>query len=1478
LLKTFLIVVCLFICYGSVLGQKKYKVTYTVYSSLVGPDYGNGVLCLHGTGFSVDATLPCPAFGTTTDSYEVSTKPTSFSITADAYNSGSSCGTNTISMTTALDGSNCGYGMVSNTLCGITYKVTVKVEPILNVSGPTSDSNKNYCPSETISLTATTGYSSYVWQYRTDISPWITINTSTSNTNTVSGGDIGDNYVKNIYFRAYSDCNTVIGAVAGPYVFSPGAVSVSNFTPPTPPSCHDSTDSKIEVTSLSRTLKTGEVAEISLYNASTIFMGSTIQSASLPIVLDGADHTRFPNGIAPGSYTMLVETFFSGQQPSNCGIPFYTLVTIDNRDIVAGSASVSSPISCTGLVDGAITLTATGGNGNFEYSKNGTTYQASNVFTGLGAGPYTFIVRDGNQCVGSIPKELVDPLTVSVSNAYVTTNYDGQGSGVSCHPNSTSGPKNDGTIKIEASGGTGTFQYSLTGITYSKAYQTGSAITNLYPDSYTVSVKDQNGCISTDHPVVPLTPPAEIVYTGVSKTDLTCNGTLSGSLQVQGATGGTGALQYSLDGSTYQSSNQFANLSASTFSVTLKDTKGCTKVTTPVTLAQPSAITVSATTTKVSCLAGSDGTITATALNTVGIVQYSLDGGTTFQPANLFTDKTISSIYKVTVKDGNNCIGQSGLITIDQIPTLTGSVTQTAAIFCHGDTGVKGATLDLTPSGGTPDVGTYVYEWTKGGSTVATTQDVSGIPAGTYSVNIKDKNLCSTTLPNIVVSEPALLTSSLLVTNVSCNQVHGAALSSNGAINLMPTGGTAPYTFAWSTNSTSEDLSNLVVGTYDVIITDNNGCVANNSTALIQPNAVVSSVGSFTDVTCKGLNNGSITIAASGGTSVFSYSADGVTWQPSSVFTNLTPTDHTIITKDQNGCLSQVIKTITEPDLLVATVINIESTTCGNSNGAAEVSVTGGNGGYHYSWKNTANQSVGSGSVLSNVSGDAYTVTVVDSKNCSDSKSALVPNSDGAQIRIDSVDPTTCYDTHDGKAVITVSSGLAPYNITWSDNETGLAPTALLPGDNIVRVNDANNCVAVKLVQIPFPDVIAIATKVITPPTCSGSTDAGIALTMKGGNGSYTYAWANGQTVSSISNVPAGDYGITVKDVKNCTYASSIKIDAIPELIISVTNEQKPTCFDGSDGALTVGTTGGNGTYNYQWTDGPALAKFGNIKAGSYTVKVTDVKGCNLSSSFILNNPMPFTIIIEDKTICVGQKFKIVSDVANGTYLWTSANGFASKEQEVTLTEPGTYTLKVVNAQGCTAQDNFELKTSTDLLHADLLMISEAYQADTVVVIDLSWPLPDATTWIFPSQASVVEQNNDLGYAFLKFNKSGQYDVAIRASLGECIDMYSQTILIKEGGVTNSGGRQSTVNVIQYFEVYPNPNKGDFQIVTELSEAQPVQLMLVSTEGNKVLINQYDEGKDTYNWDVSLPDLTQGTYFLVLKAGKETKAIRMMKL
>jgi Secretion system C-terminal sorting domain len=308
-----------------------------------------------------------------------------------------------------------------------------------------------------------------------------------------------------------------------------------------------------------------------------------------------------------------------------------------------------------------------------------------------------------------------------------------------------------------------------------------------------------------------------------------------------------------------------------------------------------------------------------------------------------------------------------------------------------------------------------------------------------------------------------------------------------------------------------------------------------------------------------------------------------------------------------------------------------------------------------------------------------------------------------------------------------------------------------------------------------------------------------------------------------------------------------------------------------------VQAAGGNGTYNYQWINQPAGAQVNNIKSGAYTVSATDIKGCTATSTFTLNDPERFTINVEDKTICVGQKYKIRSAVNNGTYSWTSANGFKSTQQEVILTDPGTYTLQVINAQGCFAEDSFELKTSRDLLHADLLMVTEAFERDTVVVIDLSWPLPDASTWIFPTEASIIEQDNQLGYAFISFDKQGSYDVALQANLGECVDQYSQMITIQGGENPNNRGREKSINLIRYFEAYPNPSQGDFSIDAELREITPVRWLLINVEGNKILMSYEDEGKDHYHWQVAASDLKPGTYFLVLKAGRETKAIRMVK-
>jgi hypothetical protein len=1380
ILRLFALLIPILLCCLQSYGQVyKYRVNYSVTTNVTNPpsNYDRVIT------MSIDNNKLCYDFvvGSCTGTFDVVSRPATLTVTGYKYNSSR----NLICQdpdTYSLPGSDCNYPQYWGTVCESTYNVDFDVIPLINVTGPAVDPNKNYCPSEQLNFTATSGFSGYRWQYKVDNGNWVNIKTTTTSTTTLSGADIGNNFMKNIYIRAVEEmCNLqVIGTVAGPYTFSPGYAGAVGPTS-TPPSCHNGKNGIITVSSLSRSLKSGEVAQVTLYDATSNAIGQTLQTSTLPIVLDGANTSRFPNGIGPGNYTLLVETFFGGTKPSNCGTPVNAPITVDNRDLVVASAAISSPVGCIGSQDGIITVTATGGVGVFEYSEDGTTYQTSNAFGSLGPGNYTFTVKDANGCTATDGASLSNPTAVTVTNAYVTTDYDGNGAGVSCHPNSTSGTKNDGTIKIEGAGGTGTYQYSLTGLAYSKAYQNNSSITDLYPDRYTVSIKDSNGCPSSDHPVVVLTPPAEIVYSNIASTDLACNGIPTGTLQVEGATGGIGVLRYSLDGSTYQSSNAFSNLSANTFIVRIQDSKGCTKNTASVVIGEPSAITFSAiTATPQSCSEIVDGSIAfAPASGGTGSRQYSIDG-TNYkaETASIEFKNLVSANYTLYVKDSKGCHSTTNSY-VGSRAVITGSIVVKDAITCNGK---SDGSLNLTPAGGTSP---YTYSW----STGALVEDIAELGDGFYTVLIKDSKGCSKSF-SYHLQEPAVLSLQPVVADhggygVSCKG------STDGTIDLTVSGGTLPYSYAWSSGSTQEDVSAVAAGIYSVNVTDAHACVASYANIVVtEPTAVGLSLGGSKNISCHAGSDGALSGLASGGVGQYEYSLDGTTWQEEAQFEGLTAKAYILRSRDANGCVATPLNyTLTEPVALVLSLVKKTDTSCGASNGSAEIQASGGVSNYEYSWVDEANAVISTATVASNLASGDYTAKVKDGNGCNVSTVVIINDSDGPKITQQLLTGLTCFESNDGAIGISVSDGVAPYSIVWDTQETS----------------------------------------------------------------------------PNINNVTGGEHWVEVLDAKGCRGKETFYVD-FPAALSILHTATMPLCYGNSDGSIAVVASGGNaGGYTYEWSTGNTTATLEGVKAGSYTLIIRDTRNCTLSQDIVLQDPAPFEVDAGgDRTICVGQKLTVAAQEDNAIYLWTSDAGYTSTDREVTLAVPARYTLKVINHNGCEAEDSFILGTSNDLLQADFLMAGEAHAGDTVVLIDVSWPIPEAIDWTFPAGVQVISQ--DAVYAEVIFESPGDYAVILNTHLGECLDNYAKTITILDA-VPQEGGRQGS-GVVERFEVYPNPNEGVFTIAIDFTEAVNGRLRLMSMSGNKVFTESLAE-VPTLTLQTTLQHIPAGIYFLVLEVDSD---------
>ncbi len=363
--------------------------------------------------------------------------------------------------------------------------------------------------------------------------------------------------------------------------------------------------------------------------------------------------------------------------------------------------------------------------------------------------------------------------------------------------------------------------------------------------------------------------------------------------------------------------------------------------------------------TNVSCFGGANGT--ATVVAGIGTPPYTYswfpNGGT-----SATTTGRAAGSYSCTITDAVGCTTFRGF-TITQPPALSTVTSFQTNIACNGaSTGAAG----VNPSGGTSP---YTYSWTNG----ATTNAISGLNAGTYTVTVTDANSC-TSNRSFTLTQPAAVVSGFTSqTNVACFG------GSTGAINLTPAGGTTPYTFNWGGGITTEDRTGLAAGTYSVIITDANGCTATYTYIISQPSAITATT-LQTNVTCRTGSNGTATIVASGGAGSFTYS-----WSPSggtgATATGLVAGTYTCTITDANACSISRVYTISQPSAIAATITQTNVSCNSGTNGAASIAVSGGTSGYTYNW--TPGNPTGNGtSSVTGLTAGNYTCTVTDANGC----------------------------------------------------------------------------------------------------------------------------------------------------------------------------------------------------------------------------------------------------------------------------------------------------------------------------------------------------------------------------------------------------------------------------------------------------------------------------------------------------------------
>ncbi|HKK41975.1 MAG TPA: gliding motility-associated C-terminal domain-containing protein, partial [Bacteroidales bacterium] len=670
------------------------------------------------------------------------------------------------------------------------------------------------------------------------------------------------------------------------------------------------------------------------------------------------------------------------------------------------SATVIPPgnynISCIGSTDGRILVSVTGGiTPPYQYTvvKNDTQVLYSGIFTnnlnladpttyhyytGLGAGTYTLIITDINGCqnTSKVTFRVPPPVVADYGKSSYTGGYN-----ISCKG------YNDGSVWIESiSGGRGGYSYRW--YTYNgniTGPDNTDRLDNITAGTYYLEVTDVLGCVTIDS--VKLTEPEGMVLTGSQVSlspdenyNISCNGANDGSISIS-VSGGSGNYSYYWTGpGGYSATTEdISDLSAGTYNCTTTDVNGCVLTPAPeFTLTEPAPLSLTVTPS-----VSVDGAYNISCFGATGSISVNVTGGSTgnynfnwsttdgsgLVEGQANQPSLTAGSYHLDVTDLNGCIASAD-VTLTQPPELITGITVTD-ITCQASNFDNGS-LDLSVSGGT---GSYSYLWSNG----ATTQDISGLTAGKYSVTITYNNVCIVHDSATVNLPPPLQYTNTISDyngfNISCNG------QSNGSIQVNVTSGEAPYYFTWTGpdgyTATTKDISGLKAGDYHILITDSNSCTAEETITLTEPGLLgmtidlSSSTAGEYNINCAGDRTGSIHVNPENQVGSVEYLWDDGVF--GDIRTNLAAGDYRIIIIDQNNCQTGSLVKLTEPDSLKMT-FDITRPWCPDKpDGEIRLNVTGGVKGtdYIYRWSDGS-----ADSYLSGIPEGLYRVIVEDMNEC----------------------------------------------------------------------------------------------------------------------------------------------------------------------------------------------------------------------------------------------------------------------------------------------------------------------------------------------------------------------------------------------------------------------------------------------------------------------------------------------------------------
>jgi CHU_C Type IX secretion signal domain/SprB repeat len=770
--------------------------------------------------------------------------------------------------------------------------------------------------------------------------------------------------------------------------------------------------------------------------------------------------------------------------------------------------------------------------------------------------------------------------------------------------------------------------------------------------NYVAQVKDNNDCVDTCKFIVK--EPDCTGYDVIAVTDsISCFAAKNGRIDLS-VVGGDSLYTYKWNNPNIGNVAIANNLDVGTYKATVSDGRNCSDSITAI-IVTPSVLRADTTKKDVTIVDGKNGEISVTVSG--GMPQYNVDLlfdsisiPLTERIGNRFVFKNLGKgVYIYLATDKNGC-DTSGTIIIADPNCNMRLIAKADSVFCKGE---KNGRVAINIINGTTP---YTYKWSSNviGNVFDTLKNVG---VGLYAVTVTDSKNCKDSIQSTIF-EPDSLLSTPSVNNVTT--ING----NDGSIRILVRGGKSPYTVKINNINGIQEFGNVFVfnnlkkGLYEYEVIDNKGCRTTKSVEITEPPCSIQIQDLVEPVLCQGQRNGRITVVVTGGTGALQYKWSDTNIGVTAIASNLAAATYTVTVTDSKNCTSEKSISVSEPTALASVFFKTDATTVNGKEGSIRLTVSGGTLPYKVRL-GTASVIIESANtfVFNNLGKDFYTYTITDANQCPLSQDVVI-DEPICNIQISPlVDNVKCNGEMTGRIALTVTNAQSPLSFEWNPFSIGNTNiiTDLKANSYAVTLTDGVKCIKSLTINVTEPPKLTTKEDVVDVKKVGESTGV-IRIKVSGGVAPYVVSLNNSNAVFErdsffFRGLAKGNYTYTIKDANQCPLTQVVTIND-PTCAISsqISISKSISCFGLSDGAIALNVQNGQAP-QYSWSGGLGTVQNPtNVKAGTYTVSITDNLGCTDTKQITLTQPPQITATLTgDTAICNGQSTRLRFNVTGAT-------------------------------------------------------------------------------------------------------------------------------------------------------------------------------------------------------------------------------------